>query len=121
MAKFVITRSIMTSWQLRIWPSALCIRLASVLDWTMTSLYIGHLCSYVEGALSLNVWDPNRVDLQQSEACHAAVGPPPQVVPLDYPRQSFLPWMVPPDQLWLPQMVVRPCRKWPPQYIQLLE
>ena len=37
--------------------------------------------------------------------CHAAVGPPPQLVPPDHLRQIMLPWMVPPDQVWLPWMV----------------
>ena len=38
-------------------------------------------------------------------SCHATDGPPPQLVPSDHLWQFLLPWMLHPDQVWLPQMV----------------
>ena len=59
-----------------------------------------------------------------SEGCHAAVGPPPQLVPPDYLRQIMLPQMVPWTKYvchgWpaLPQVV--PGSKPEKQWLQIL-
>ena len=38
--------------------------------------------------------DKNDNKLTEVGACHAAVGPPPQLVPPDHRQQIMLPWMV---------------------------